>query len=234
MKNHLKRMASPKQWPINRKKRTFIVRPNAGAHPLERGMALGVIIRDFLHLASTIGEVRKILNNQTVLVDGKRKKDHRLIVGLFDVISFPDIKKYYRVTFDIKGRISVFEISQKESNLKPCKVVGKSIIKKGKLQYNLFDGKNILSNEKAKIGDSLLLELPSLAVKKVLPLQKEATIFLEKGKQSGDSGTLKGVEGKVAIYESNGSKVETLKEYLFVVGEKKSEIVVSNNSSKSE
>ena len=51
MKNHLKRIAAPKSWLINRKSSTFIVRPNPGAHALDKGLPLGVIIRDNLKLA---------------------------------------------------------------------------------------------------------------------------------------------------------------------------------------
>ena len=41
MKNHLKRIASPRTWLINRKSNTFITRPKPGAHSFEHGISLG-------------------------------------------------------------------------------------------------------------------------------------------------------------------------------------------------
>ena len=97
MKNHLKRIATPRTWVIDRLSRTFITRPKPGAHSLAQGMPLSVILRDMVKVASTTAEVKKILNNKEVLVDGKRRKDHRLIVGLFDIISIPELKQQFRI-----------------------------------------------------------------------------------------------------------------------------------------
>ncbi len=227
MKNHLKRIASPRTWLINRKEQAFIVRPRPGAHPLERGMALGVVMRDMLGLVATLSEAKKVLNNQEILVDGKRRKDHRLIVGLFDVIAIPAMKKFYRMTFDSKGRIVAIDVPEAESAVKVCRIAGKTVMKGGKVQYNLYDGKNVVSTEKAKVGDSFVIELPSLKVKKVLPLKEGITVFLEHGKRRGDVGVVQKLDGHEAAYEADKKNVETLKEYLFVVGDKKSEITVT-------
>jgi len=231
MKNHLKRIASPKTWFINRKQNVFILRPNAGGHPLEQGMALGVILRDFLKLASTMHEIHGLLQLKEVLVDGKRQKDHRSMVGLFDVIAIPELKSYNRLVFDQKGRIIVIEIPVSESNMKISKIVNKSALSGGKIQFNLYDGKNIISTQKAKVGDSLVLNLSKLEIKKVLPLQVGVSVFLTKGKYAGSMGILKEIKGTQATYHSNGKDVETAKEYLFVVGEKKPEMHISAEKS---
>ncbi len=224
MKNHLKRIAAPRRWHIDRKANTFTTRPKPGAHPLDQGLPLNVILRDIVKIAASTSEVKKILNNNEILVDGKRRKDHRFIVGLFDVVSFN--KSQYRVALDAKGRLSLIEIPATEKTKKVCKVTGKSILKGGKIQLNLFDGKNILTSEKVSVGDSVLIELPSCKITKVFPLKEGATIYLQRGKRSGDSGTLKTLNDKQAVYESNGKDVETLKEYLFVIGEKKAEVTI--------
>jgi small subunit ribosomal protein S4e len=227
MKNHLKRIATPRTWIINRKEQKFIIRPNPGAHSFERGLPLAVIMRDLLKLASTMGEVKKILNNKDVLVDGKRRKNPAFIVGLFDVISFPDLKKSYRSSLDDKGRLVLTESPAGESAVKLSKVVGKTVLKGGKIQFNLHDGKNIISKEKAKVGDSLLLGLPKLEIKKVLPLKIGMKVFLTSGKYAGDTGVLKEIKGTEVIYSSHENEVETAKDYLFVVGDKKTEIKVN-------
>ena len=125
MKNHLKSIAAPRTWKLDRKKRTFIMRPNPGAHKFEFGMPLGVILRDHLNLALTMSEVEKMLNNNEILVDGNHKTDRREVVGLFDIIAVPVLKKYFTVNMDNKGRLVLAEIDAKGANIKICKIVGK-------------------------------------------------------------------------------------------------------------
>jgi small subunit ribosomal protein S4e len=228
MKNHLKRIATPRTWVIDRKCNTFICRPSAGAHSYENGLPLGIILRDILKLSSSMTEVKKLLNNNDILVDGKRRKNHHYIVGLFDVLNIPTTKKAYRIVFDNKGRIVVKECDEKESGFKICKIVGKTILTKGRVQYNLHDGKNIISEEKAKVGDSLMLTLPKLEIKEVLPLEKNVTVFLTKGKHSGDIGKFKEINANVAVYTKDKQDVETDKNYLFVIGKDKPKINFEN------
>ncbi|MBU1632764.1 MAG: 30S ribosomal protein S4e [Nanoarchaeota archaeon] len=228
MKNHLKRIASPRTWNINRKKNKFISRPNPGAHSFENGQSLGVIIRDTLKLASTMSEAKKILNNKIVIVDGKRRRDHCFIVGIFDVISFPDLQKNYRLMMDKKGRLSLLGISNEESVFKISKIIGKTVLRGGKVQFNLYDGKNIITEQKVSVGDSLVLSLPGLEIKKVLPLKKGSFVFLTKGKHAGSSGVLKEIKSTEAVYSVDGKDVATAKEYLFVIGEKEAEIKIEN------
>jgi small subunit ribosomal protein S4e len=229
-KNHLKRISSPRTWILDRKSTTFTVRPNAGGHSFENGLPLGIVIRDMLGLAKSMTEVKKILNNNEILVDGKRRKDHRFIVGLFDVLKFSLLNKSYRLTFDKKGRIVLIEIDDKESNTKVCKIVGKSLVKKGKIQYHLHDGKSILSEVQAKVGDTLLISLPTLEIKSSLPFQEGVTIFLTKGRYAGDVGQLESVRGDEVIYIRDGKKIETSKNYAFVVGKEKAEIKIKDDN----
>ena len=221
MKNHLKRIAAPKTWLIGRKINTFILRPKPGAHSLDQGLPLGVIMRDVLGLVSTLSEAKKVLNNKEILIDGKRRKDYRFIVGLLDTISIPEIKKYHRVVLDNKGRLIIIEIDAKEALQKLCQVKGKTSLSKGKIQYNLHDGTNLLTDTSAKVGDTFVLTLPSRKVDQVLSLSGGASVLLTKGKHSGDVGTLKELRGVEATYISQDHEIETLKKYLFVVGSKK-------------
>ena len=68
MKNHLKRIASPREWNINRKKNIFVIRPNAGGHSLEQGLALGLVVRDMINMAKTMSEAKKIINSESTLI----------------------------------------------------------------------------------------------------------------------------------------------------------------------
>ncbi len=224
MKNHLKLIAAPKTWFVPRKTKVFTLRPSPGAHSLGFGMSLGLLLRDELKLASTMGEARKIANSKEVLVDGVARTDHRFIVGLFDVLSVPKLKKQYRMLLDKKGRLRLAEISAKESSVKLAKVVGKTALKGGKIQFNLHDGRNIVSESKAQVGDTFLVHVPEVKVAKIFPAKQGAKVFLIKGKHAGDVGVLKEIKGAEATYTVDGADVDTAKEYLFVVGDKDAEI----------
>jgi small subunit ribosomal protein S4e len=219
--SHLKRLASPRNWMIKRKETKFTTRPKPGPHSIDSSLPLGIILRDILKFAHTTREAKKLLNNNPVLVDGKRKKDHRLPVGLFDILSFPDIQKKYRLLLDSKGRIALKEINFKESDIKPCKIIKKTILQKNKLQLNLFDGKNILTDKKCKVGDTVVITLPDQKIKEILEVKKDAFIFLIKGRHAGDSGLLQEIKNNRIVYQKDKQAIETLKDYLFVLGDKK-------------
>ncbi len=218
MKNHLKRIAAPRTWQLARKSATFTLRPFPGGHGFEMGLALGSVLRDHLHLTRTMNEVQKMLHANEVLVDGKRKKDRRTLVGLFDIIGIPKISKQFQVGLDSKGRLIVTEIDAKVASMKVCRVIGKTVLKGGKIQLNLYDGKNILTKKDVKVGDSVVITLPQHEIQKVLPLKVGAKIFLTHGKHAGTSGTLKELDLKSARYElEDGTSIETARRYLFVV-----------------
>jgi len=221
-KNHLKRVCSPRTWKIKRKASTFITRPMPGAHPLLMGMPLNLIVRDMLNLAHTTREVKKILQERNVLVDGIRRKNARLMVGLMDVVSFPDIKKQFRILFSRKGYLQPVEIDKEESNLKPSKIIGKRRYR-GKYQISLDDGKNLLVDKNSyKRGDTVVLDIPKQQIKEHLPLERNMHIYLIGGKHIGDSGVVQDIQGEKIRYKSNkGDVYETLKEYAFVIGKDK-------------
>ena len=226
MKNHLKRIFAPKTWSLARREKTFVARPNCGPHSLSRGLALGVLIRDHLSFAATMVEAKKLLQIQTVLVDGKRRKDHHYCVGLFDVLSFPHITKYYRLLLDKKGRLALKEITSQEASVKICKVVGKKVITSGKIQYCLHDGRTLSTQKNLHVGDSVLFDFTSLSAVENFPLEKNACVYLVDGKYAGSVGFLQEIKHKEVICKVEDNMVETAKDYLFVVGAKQSRITL--------
>ncbi|MBI2103017.1 30S ribosomal protein S4e [Candidatus Woesearchaeota archaeon] len=227
MKNHLKRVTTPKTWTLSRRGKVFTTCPHPSGHPRSQGMPLGVLIRDVLHLALTMSEVKKVLNNKEVLVDGKRRKDHRFLVGLFDVLSFPALGKQYRLVLDENGHLALVTIKADEAKFKLGKVVGKNMIKKGLIQYHLHDGRNLTSDQVSAVGDSLLITVPEQKIQKIFPLQKGMTILLDAGKHAGKLGSLKNLVGYESTYATADGDVETVTKYIFVVGDKEPALTVS-------
>jgi len=220
MKNHLKRIASPRTWFIDRASNTFILRPNPSGHSFEMGLPLGIIQRDILKNALTMTEAKKVLLQHPVLVDGRKQQDHQYLVGLFDILTIPESNKSFTIILNSKSRVALKEISGSEAQQKLGKVMGKTALKGNKIQYNLHDGKNILSSDSKKkwrVGDTLVLSLPKLEVQEALELKQGATIYLTKGKHCGDIGQLKEINGQEVVYVKEGKEISTNKNYAFVV-----------------
>lgn len=196
--SRLKRLLAPSFWRVSKKESKWVVSPHAGPHPKMQSIPLSIILKHMLNVADTTEEAKKIVRKGEILVDGKVRKDYAYPVGMFDVVSIPKMKKSYRVIPSVKG-LGLMEISDDEAKLKISKIEDKTILKKGKTQLNLHDGKNILAgNGNYKTGDSLLVELPSLKVVEHLPLEKGATGIISRGSDAGKIGKIKElVEGTV-------------------------------------
>lgn len=224
VKNHLKTISVPRTWPVKRKEKIWITKPNSGSHSIASALPLNVILKDILNIAKSTKEVRFILQNKEILVDQIQRKDVKFGVGLMDTLSL--IKNHYRMLFDQYGKMNFVEIPETEAKIKPSKILNKTCVK-GKFQLNLSDGRNILVDKNEyKIGDSLLLELPSQKILKILPLQKDAYIFLVGGKHLGDHGKVEEVTNQHIVFKSNKKLVKTLKKYAIVIGKEKSEITL--------
>ncbi len=195
---YLKRYAAPKSWHIARKSTKYITKPNPGAHSMEVGMSLGVVLR-LLGQTATARETKKALMLQEVLVDGRRVRDPRFIVGLFDVITIA--KEHVVVLLDHLGRLAFRKIAADAAAKKVCRVDGKHPVKGGKLQLNLVDGRNILlEKDDYRVGDSVVLETPSQKIISHIPLTEGAHILLTGGRHVGSVGVVQSVADGVVTY----------------------------------
>jgi small subunit ribosomal protein S4e len=213
---YLKRLNAPRSWLIDRKVRKLITKPNPGAHALERALPLGFVLQH-LGLAVTSREVKKILLAKNIMVDGKRVKDHRFPVGLFDVVEIPDTKQHFRVGIDMKGRLTL-NVADKDLKHKPCRIVGKTMLPKGKLQINLIDSRNIHADKaNYKVGDTLVLELPGQKVVKHLELKPGAKILITAGRYVGKTAHVSNLEGNTVKFTIDNIASDTLKENTYVI-----------------
>lgn len=227
MAQHLARTNTPKNWPIARKKTKWITRVNPGTHPKSQAINISVLVRDFLRYAATSREIRRILQQGKIVVNTKIRRDPRFPLGIMDVIEIPSTQECYRLLLNPRGRFSLAAIPQDQQKVKPCKVINKTLLRGSKMQLNLFDGRNILHDDPAiKPGDTIILDLSKNQVQQHLKFEKDALIYLTRGRKTGMLGTLKEIvqeknmiKPKIII-ESGQEKVQTLKEYAFVIDKK--------------
>lgn len=228
VKNHLKRIATPRTWSILRKTETFVTRPNPGAHTYLFGTSLNTLLKEYLGVATTRKEVKKILHDKACLVDGKVRHDERFIVGFLDVVSFPSTKKHYRIILNKKGKLAAVDIKEAESTLKVVKIKNKHNLKGGKTQISTSDGRVIvIDKDNYQVGDSLLIELPSQAIKEHFTLTQGVIAVAMKGKHAGELGEISKIEEDVVTINAKEGDFVTRKSNVFITGNKKASITCS-------
>ena len=231
----LKRKPAPRFWPIHRKEAVWIVRPSSGPHSLEKCLPLSIVLRDILKVAETRKEAKKVITQGKVYVDGKVRLKDDFPVGLMDVISMPDMNKFYRVLPSHKG-LFLSPISKEEASFKLMRVEDKTIVKTGISQIALHDGTNIL----AKTGDpesqseaayktfnTLKMGLPEKEVLDQIKTQKGNIAIITGGKNIGKTGKIVEIEKTVAkkrrnalivVEDEKGGRYQTILDFVFSIG----------------
>lgn len=227
-KNHLKSLYAPKTWKIKRKKEIFVTKPMSSGQKREFVLPLNIIFKDFLKYCKTSKEVRLILNEKNVTIDGIRIKEPHASLGLFSVLTIVDSDEYYRLTINTNGKLELRKIDKKEAEIKPCKIRNKKVIGKDKVQINMDDGRNILLKKNDyKTGDSLIISIPKQEIKEHIPLEKGTIIILTGGKHVGATGIIEMIDGKKITFTDDKKQMQqTEKRYAFATGVKKPSITV--------
>ena len=95
-KKHLKRrLNAPKHWMLDKLGGVFAPEPSAGPHKMRECLPLVVFLRNRLKYALTYDEVKKIVNQRLVKVDGKVRSDKNYPAGFMDVISIEKNKREF-------------------------------------------------------------------------------------------------------------------------------------------
>jgi small subunit ribosomal protein S4e len=239
----LKRKPAPRFWPVHRKEAVWIVRPSSGPHSLEKCLPLALVLRDILEVAETRKEAKKIISQGKIYVDGKVRLKDDFPLGLMDVISMPDLKKFYRVLPSHKG-LFLNPISKEEASFKLIRVEGKTKAKNGISQIALHDGSNMLvkvedpdnlSEVNYETFDTLKLGLPEKEVLDQLKTKKGNMAVITGGKNIGKQGKIVEIEkteakkrrnALVVIEDAQGNRYQTILDFIFSVGGAKSLITL--------
>jgi small subunit ribosomal protein S4e len=230
MSNHVKRLVAPRVWPIPRKEYPFAPKASPGPHPARESIPLLIVLRDILKIANNKKEVKKILNSRKVKIDGRVITDIKFPVGFMDVITIEDINKNYRVVYDVNGNMRIVEISEDHASWKLVRIENKTIVKGGKIQLNLHDGRNILLDEnKYNTGDVLKINVPTQEIVSHYPLSQGSVAIIIGGTHRGrvahinDYIVVRGPQDNMVRFEEG---FEVPKRYVFVIGIGKPEITI--------
>jgi len=209
---HLRRSRVPKTWPLKRKGTKYLVRPS---HSLKRGIPLLIVLRDILNVVKTRKEAKKLLNAGGIKVNGKQVREESFPLLIFDNLELKS--KNFKLVFKNK-KFGVSEVNEKEANQKIAKITGKKSLKQGKVQINLSDGRNYIIKDKAKVGDSVLIDLKENKVIEVLPFKSGCKIMFMAGKHTGEEGVVEEIgKGKIITLKVEKEKINTKLENLMVI-----------------
>lgn len=214
--SHLKRHLAPKRWPIARKGTDFVVRPNFS---LQRGVPLLIALRDMLKVCQNRKEVKRAIFEKKILVNSKEARDDKNTLMLFDTLSIVPAKKFYKLDLNEKGKYCLEEIKESEAGQKITKVVNKKVLKGKKVQINLRDGNNFISDVKCNTNDSVVIDLKNKKIIKCLSLKENANVIIVEGKHAGKKGVLKKLklERKMASVSVGNEDVNVLIKQIMVV-----------------
>ncbi|UCD96598.1 MAG: 30S ribosomal protein S4e [Candidatus Bathyarchaeota archaeon] len=238
---HLKRNPAPRFWPIHRKEHIWTIKPKTGPHSLPHCLPLTIIVRDILNLAKSGKEARTIISEGRVQVNGRIRRTGTFPVGLMDILEFPDSNATYRLLPHHAG-LTLHRIKGDEAGYHLRRIEKKTLISEDQIQLSFHDGTNqrLKTLDSKKITEDTYRTLDVLRftrdgeISEHLQLQKGASAFITDGKNRGIYGTIEEIEaipGKkkrqlLATMNAQGNRVQTILDYIFVVGNPKPTISV--------
>ncbi|WP_292485674.1 30S ribosomal protein S4e [Methanohalobium sp.] len=229
MGKHQKRISIPNSWRVAKKSNKWVTTTSPGPHHKEQSMPISVILRDMLGLVDNRSEAKRVLSQGKILVDGKPKKDLKFPVGLFDIITIPEMNESYRLLINQKSKLILQKLEESDTN-KLCKINDKTMVKSGAIQLNLSDGTNLIGSNDYKAKDSIIITVPDKNIVNHLEYKEGNLAMIVGGKHTGEIGTIKTIT-KTRSSEDNTVEIsgqnydfETIEDYVVVIGEDKPEI----------
>eukprot|EP00775_Hariotina_reticulata_P009731 gene9731-9889_t len=194
-KKHMKRLNAPSHWMLDKLGGIFAPKPSPGPHKQRECLPLLLVLRNRLKYALTGKEVKMILMQRLVKVDGKVRTDVTYPAGFMDVIELEKTNEHFRLVYDTKGRFVVHRITPEEASYKLCKE----------------QDTVMLDLETGKIKDFIKFDLGNLAM-------------VTGGHNNGRVGTIvhkekhRGGHDIVHIEDAAGNKFATRISNVFVIG----------------
>lgn len=185
---NLTRIEASTKLPIPRKGTKYLARARGY---IDSSVPVVIAVRDMIKLAKTSREVKQMIKDKLLKINGKLVKDHLESIKLFNLF---EADKSYLLTL-LPTRKFNFE-EAKDKSIRLCKVINRRLVSDGKIQINMHDGTNLVSSDKIKVGDSLYIDF-SNKIKKHISLEKGKEVFVMSGKYTGLNGKIIDVKDNI-------------------------------------
>jgi small subunit ribosomal protein S4e len=193
----VKRQMAPTFWSIRRKKGRFVLRVKPGAHSKRRAYPLGIILRDVLKIANTMHEAERIVNGGKIKVDGIIRRDVNFGVGLMDIVELASIGQAYRFVPKDSRLLVPVSVNDDEKFKKLLKITSKVAIKGNKVQYGFHDGKTVISDQKMRVGDTCVVQLPESKINEHIEFERGSVVLVTSGENAGSVGKVEDIRDGV-------------------------------------
>lgn len=190
-KKHLKRLAAPSHWMLDKLSGTYAPRPSAGPHKLRESLPLVIFLRNRLKYALNGREVKAILMQEHVKVDGKVRTDATFPAGFMDVITLEATNEHFRLIYDVKGRFTVHRITAEEASYKLAKVKKVQLGKRGIPYVVTHDGRTIrYPDPLIRANDSVKVDLATGKITDFISFDTGRLVMVTGGRNMGRVGVI--------------------------------------------
>jgi len=227
----MKRLATPKHWMLDKLTGVWAPRPSTGPHKLRECLPLILILRNRLKYALTGREVKMILMNRSIKIDGKVRTDTGYPCGYMDVVSISETKEIFRLIYDVKGRFVLHKVKPSEEKFKLCRVVKRAIGNKGIPYIVTHDGRTIrYPDPDIKVSDTLKYNLEEGKITDHYVFQQNHVAMVTGGHNIGRVGHIQKIEKHPGSYDIIHLKDQrdhtfaTRKSNVFILGDDRSAV----------
>ncbi|ODV92550.1 hypothetical protein CANCADRAFT_30676 [Tortispora caseinolytica NRRL Y-17796] len=225
-RKHLKRLAAPSHWMLDKLSGTYAPRPSPGPHKLRECLPLVVFLRNRLKYALNGREVKAIVMQRLVKVDGKVRTDPTFPAGFMDVITLEKTGENFRLVYDVKGRFTIHRITDEEAKYKLGKVKRVQLGKKGIPYLVTHDGRTIrYPDPLIKVNDTVRIDVETGKILDFVKFETGNVVMITAGHSMGRVGVIThhdrhdGGFDIIHVKDSLGNSFATRQSNVFVIGE---------------
>ncbi|KAJ5692363.1 hypothetical protein N7462_001786 [Penicillium macrosclerotiorum] len=227
-KKHQKRLSAPSHWLLDKMSGTYAPKASAGPHKLRDCLPLIVFIRNRLKYALNGREVKAIMMQRLVKVDGKVRTDTTFPAGFMDVISLEKTGEHFRLIYDTKGRFTVHRIQAEEAEFKLCKVKRVQLGKGGIPFLVTHDARTIRYPDPAiKVNDTVKVDIATGKIVDFVRFDSGVVCMVTGGRNMGRVGVVTHRERHdggfniVHVKDAIDNTFATRESNVFVIGQDK-------------
>ncbi|XP_052809093.1 40S ribosomal protein S4-like [Mya arenaria] len=224
-RKHLKRLTAPKAWMLDKLGGVFAPKPGTGPHRSRECLPLVVFLRNRLKYALTADEVKKIVKQRLIKIDGKVRTETRYPAGFMDVITIEKTNEHFRLLYDVKGRFTVHRIKPEEAKYKLCRIRKQENGPKGVPYVTTTDGRTIrYPDPLIKVNDTAMVDIASGKIKDFIKFDSGNLCMITGGHNLGRVGVIQhrdrhpGSFDIVTVKDAVGHTFATRIGYVFVIG----------------
>ncbi|OMJ09037.1 40S ribosomal protein S4 [Smittium culicis] len=222
----MKRLAAPKHWMLDKLTGTYAPKPSPGPHKQRECLPLIIFLRNRLKYALNGREVKSILMQRLVKVDGKVRTDVTYPAGYMDVITLEKTNERFRLIYDVKGRFIIHRISEEEAKYKLGKVKRAQLGAKGIPYVVTHDARTIrYPHPSIKVNDTVKIDIETGKIVDFVKMEVGNIAMVTGGHSIGRVGVIvhrdrhNGGFDIVNLKDSTGNTFATRLSNVFVIGE---------------